>query len=132
MSEWEDKEYYWVVICRNRHFHEQHQSFWAGYKIFLGATDSYSPLPINQPRITVKCDSCGKEYEYNRKEIMRFESDPVDSFVEHPLFRDGDGPADVVEQQGPVPADVLATKSPSSPGKGFSFLKGLFGRPPGR
>jgi len=87
MSDWEDKQYFWVVICKNRHFHE-HQSFWAGHKIFLGETDSYSPLPIAEPQIRVQCDACGKEYEYLLKEILRFESDPVEGFVEHPQFRE--------------------------------------------
>jgi hypothetical protein len=87
MSDWGDKQYYWVVICKNRSFHK-HQNFWAGYKIFLGETDSFSDLPIIVPRIVVRCDACGKEYEYSQKEILKFESDPVNSFVEHPLFRE--------------------------------------------
>lgn len=87
MSEWEDKQYFWVVVCKNRHFHE-HQNIWFGHRILLGETDSISDLPISAPRITVKCDACGKENEYSRKEILKFESDPVDSFVEHPLFRE--------------------------------------------
>jgi hypothetical protein len=87
MSDWDDKQYFWVVICKNRHFHE-HQSFWGGHKIFLGETDSYSSLPIRDPRISVTCNDCGKEYEYTQKEILRFESDPMEGFVGHPLFRE--------------------------------------------
>jgi hypothetical protein len=87
MSDWEDKQYFWVVICKNHHFHE-HQSIWAGHKIFLGETDSYSSLPVTAPQIKVQCDSCGEEYEYSQKEILRFESDPVTTFVKHPLFRE--------------------------------------------
>jgi hypothetical protein len=87
MSDWEDKQYFWVVICKNRHFHE-HQNIWFGHRILLGETDSISDLPITAPRITVRCDACDKEYEYSQKEILKFESDPVDSFVEHPLFRE--------------------------------------------
>ena len=90
MSDWEDKQYFWVVICKNRHFHE-HQTNWLEHKILLGETDAYSDMPITQPRIRVTCDACGKEYEYSRKEILRFESDPVTNFVEHPLFREGVG-----------------------------------------
>jgi len=87
MSEWDDKQYYWVVICKNRHFHE-HQNIWFGHKILLGETDSFSSLPITLPRIRVACDSCGKEYEYSQKEILRAESDPIAGFEEHPLFRE--------------------------------------------
>jgi hypothetical protein len=90
MSEWEDKQYFWVVICKNRHFHE-HQTNWLEHKILLGETDAYSEMPITQPRIRVTCDACGKEYEYSRKEILRFESDPTTNFVEHPLFGEGVG-----------------------------------------
>ena len=87
MSDWGDKQYFWVVICKNRHFHE-HQNIWFGHRILLGETDSISDLPIIAPRIVVRCDACDKEYEYTRKEIPKYESDPVDSFVEHPLFRE--------------------------------------------
>jgi hypothetical protein len=87
MSDWGDKQYFWVVICKNRHFHE-HQNIWFGHKILLGETDSISDLPIIAPRIVVRCDACHKEYEYSRKEILKYESDPVDSYVEHPLFRE--------------------------------------------
>jgi hypothetical protein len=87
MSEWEDKQYFWVVVCKNRHFHE-HQNIWFGHRILLGETDSYSDLPVSAPQILVRCDACGKEYEYSQKEILKFESDPVESFVEHPMFRE--------------------------------------------
>ena len=87
MSDWDEKQYFWVVICKNRSFHE-HQSFWGGHKIFLGETDSYSDLPRVPATIRVRCDACGKEYEYGQKEILRFESDPVATFEEHPLFRE--------------------------------------------
>jgi hypothetical protein len=87
MSDWEDKQYFWVVICKNHHFHEN-RNIWFGHRILLGETDSFSDLPITAPRIVVRCDECGKEYEYSQKEILKFESDPVDSFVEHPLFRE--------------------------------------------
>jgi hypothetical protein len=86
MSEWEHKQYFWVVICKNKHFHE-HQNIWFGHKILLSETDSVSDLPTTAPWIMVRCDVCDKEYEYSRKEIPKLESDPVASFVEHPLFR---------------------------------------------
>jgi hypothetical protein len=76
-----------VVVCKNRHCREN-QNIWFGHRILLGETDSFSDLPITAPRIVVRCDACGKAYEYKRKEILKFESDPVDSFVEHPLFRE--------------------------------------------
>jgi len=86
MSEWEDKQYFWVVVCKNKHFHER-QNIWFGHRILLSETDSFADLPITAPRIMVRCDVCDKEYEYSRKEILKFESDPMASFVEHPLFR---------------------------------------------
>ena len=87
MSDWEDKQYFWVVICKNHHFHN-HENIWFGHRILLGETDSYSDLPVTAPRITVRCDDCHKEYEYSQKEILKFESEPVASFVEHPMFRE--------------------------------------------
>jgi len=86
MSEWDDKEYFWVVMCKNKHFHE-HQNIWFGHRILLGETDSYSPLPVSEPRISVTCDVCGKEYEYKLSEILKYESEQPTSFAEHPLFR---------------------------------------------
>ena len=86
MLDWEDRQYFWVVVCKNKHFHE-HQNIWFGHRILLGETDSFCSLPIAEPRISVRCDACGKEYDYKQSEILKFESDPVPSFVEHPLFR---------------------------------------------
>ena len=87
VSDWEDKQYFWVVICKNRKFHEQ-QNFWAGYKIFLAETDAYSPMPQVPAKVSVLCDSCHKVFDYSPKEILRFEADQVAAFEEHPLFHE--------------------------------------------
>lgn len=87
VSDWDDKQHFWVVVCKNRKFHER-QSFWAGYKIFLAETDAYSPLPALPPKINIHCDSCHKVFEYSPKEVLRFEADQVAAFDEHPLFRE--------------------------------------------
>jgi hypothetical protein len=87
MSEWEDRQYFWVVVCKNHRFHN-HENIWFGHRILLGETDSVSSLPITEKLISVRCDDCHKEFEYGLKEILKFESEPVATFVEHPLFRE--------------------------------------------
>jgi hypothetical protein len=84
------KEYYWVVICKNRLFHNFRGS--AGHKILLGETDAFGSLPPLGPRFNVRCDDCGKEYAYRPAEVLRFETEPPESLVAHPLFSASERP----------------------------------------
>jgi hypothetical protein len=79
-------DYFWVVICKNRHFHHKGN---LGYEhhIRLAETDAYSPLPMLTEPIQVRCDSCGQQYSYKLKEILRAEAEVPEHFVSHPLFR---------------------------------------------
>ncbi len=56
------------------------------HRILLGETDSYSPLPMLPDQFKVHCDSCGKEYWYARKEVLRADLHHPESFASHPLF----------------------------------------------
>ena len=62
-----DKEYYWVVLCKNRLFHFR-QNY--RHKILLGVTDSFAPLPRLNVPFKVQCDVCGKEYIYRSEELL--------------------------------------------------------------
>ena len=79
-------DYYWVVICKNRRFHHRGN---VGYDhpIKLGETDAYGPLPMLTESIKIRCDSCGEEYSYKRKEGMRAQAEVPENFVPHPLFK---------------------------------------------
>jgi hypothetical protein len=82
-----EKEYFWVVLCKNRHFHYlQNRS--TGHIILLGETDSVSPPPRLNAPFSVRCDNCGRQFFYQSKDILRFESDPPAVFEAHPLFAD--------------------------------------------
>jgi len=86
MAEFE-KEYFWVVKCKNRLFHLlQNRS--TGHIILLGETDSFSPPPKLEALFSVRCDDCGKEYSYHSREILRFETDRPAAFEAHHLFAD--------------------------------------------
>ena len=86
---WEDPHYCWIVLCKNRFYHMR-QSLFHGHRIPLGVTDGVSPLPAIEARFRVRCDECGKEYNYLPSEVMRYEQEIPDPFQPHPLFRDGD------------------------------------------
>lgn len=81
-------EYYWVVVCKNRWFHNFHGS--SGHKILLGQTDAFLNPPDLGARFTVRCDDCGKECAYRPHDVLRFETEALKSFIAHPLFPDLD------------------------------------------
>ena len=78
-------DYFWVVTCKNHRFHQKENPFYH-HHILLGETDPYSSLPMLPERFVVRCDSCGKEYSYERKEVLRAEVQVRDAFTTHPLF----------------------------------------------
>lgn len=82
-----EKEYFWVVQCKNRLFHRLHNQS-TGHIILLGVADSVSPPPRLKEPFSVRCDDCGKRYSYHLKEVLRFETDPPAAFKAHPLFAD--------------------------------------------
>ena len=79
-------DYFWVVVCKN---HRAHHKGNTGYehRVLLGETDAFSPLPMLPEQIDVRCDSCGEEYSYKQKEVMRDEVQVPETFVAHPLFK---------------------------------------------
>ena len=81
------KEYYWVVLCKNHRFHNR-QNTSTGHKILLGETDSFSSPPRLGTPFRAVCDDCGKEHTYQAGEVLRFETEPPESFATHPLFAD--------------------------------------------
>ena len=90
MSDWstwgdEASQYVWAVICKNHKVHDR-QNIYSGHKIPLGETDEFAPPPTLDFRITVKCDECGEEYEYDPREIVRLQMELPSDFKPHPLF----------------------------------------------
>lgn len=81
----EDRDYVWVVLCKNHRFHHKGNLSYA-HQIVLGATDARSPLPTLTQEVTVRCDSCGEEYAYKPREILRNVLEIPTGFVPHPLF----------------------------------------------
>jgi hypothetical protein len=79
-------DYFWVVVCRNRRFHHKGNTGYE-HKILLGEADAFSALPMLPEKISVRCDSCGEEYSYKQKEVMRDEVQVPDNFLPHPLFK---------------------------------------------
>lgn len=59
----------------------------AGHPILLGETDSVSPPPHLEINFLVTCDDCGKEYNYNPRELLRHQTEPPAFFATHPLLR---------------------------------------------
>ena len=84
-SPWEDANYCWVVICKNKKFHRQTNVMF-GHKIPLGETDALSPLPALSGSFPARCDECDDEYHYDPAEVLRVELTLPDKFVPHPLF----------------------------------------------
>ena len=80
-----EREYYWVVLCKNQ-FHHFLQNHFVGHVILLGETDSVSPPPAIGAGFKARCDECGKEYSYRSKDLLRFETEPPESFLPHPQF----------------------------------------------
>jgi hypothetical protein len=82
----EDRDYFWVVLCKNHRFHHKGNTSFA-HQIPLCETDAYSPLPVLTTTVTVRCDACGEEYAYRAVDIMRNEIAAPASFEPHPMFR---------------------------------------------
>ena len=83
MWDGEYQQYYWVVLCKNHHYHLK-QSQAAGHQILLGETDGVSPPPHLELDFKVRCDDCGKDYSYSPRELLRYETKPPASFLAHP------------------------------------------------
>jgi hypothetical protein len=81
----EQESYCWAVICKNNKFHRQENLF-SGHKIPLGETDAFTPPPVIDFRLTVRCDECGEEYAYDPAELVRFQTNFPPDFKPHPLF----------------------------------------------
>lgn len=84
-SPWENPNYYWVVICKNKKFHHQTNLLY-GDKIPLGETDAFAPAPAIDGAFVVRCDECGEERSYEPEEVLRIELNLPESFAPHPLF----------------------------------------------
>lgn len=83
----EDRDYFWVVLCKNHRFHHKGNTSYA-HQIVLGETDAFSPRPVLTQKVTVRCDSCGEEYSYKPTEILRNVIEIPSGFVAHPMFRE--------------------------------------------
>jgi hypothetical protein len=79
-------DYFWVVICKNRRFHQKGNTSYA-HQIPLAETDPFSPLPMLTDDIRVRCDACGAEYSYKPKEVLRGEIAVPEHFDVHFSFR---------------------------------------------
>ncbi|MBZ5680860.1 MAG: hypothetical protein LAO24_12220 [Acidobacteriia bacterium] len=80
-----DTQYCWIVICKNHKFHRQ-QNLFSGHRILLGETDAFTPHPPVDGPLNVRCDDCGKEYDYRPAEVLRYQIELPASFAPHPLF----------------------------------------------
>jgi hypothetical protein len=117
-------EHYWVVLCKNHHYHLK-QSQAAGHPILLGETDSVSPPPHLETDFKVRCDDCGKEYSYSPCELLRHETEPPASFLAHPLFADFDLVPITQQTSSSAPSSTLT----ASPAPSFSqIVRHLFQR----
>ena len=83
---YEEKQYYWIVICKNRRYHIRRNILF-GHPIPLAETDFYSAMPPLEGRFSGQCDECGEDYTYSPSEVMRFEMYPPEVVVTHKLFR---------------------------------------------
>ena len=81
----EGREYFWVVLCKNRGFHNKY-NFSSGHAIVLAETDEVSSCPQVED-FTVRCDDCGEGHTYTAKDILRAELEPPESLTPHPLFQ---------------------------------------------
>jgi serine/threonine protein kinase len=84
---WVDASYCWVVVCKNNWFHRRPNIFNV-HRIPLGETDAVLPRPALDKRLAIRCDECGKEYNYNPADVLRSEMEVPRLFVPHALFRD--------------------------------------------
>ena len=83
--DYNNTQYYWVVLCKNRRFHHKGNLSYE-HRIVLGEADAFSPPPLVDGQLKVRCDNCGEEYSYKPKEVLRAEIDVPENFVPHPLF----------------------------------------------
>ena len=60
---------------------------WVRAQNLAWEADAFSSLPMLPDKVDVRCDSCGEEYSYKRKEIMQDEVQVPGVFVPHPLFK---------------------------------------------
>jgi hypothetical protein len=72
------ESYYWVVICKNRKFHEQ-QNIYSGHKIALCEKDEFTPPPQMEP-FTVRCDEFGENQAYDAFDLVRFQMPTCSEF----------------------------------------------------
>lgn len=86
---WEENQYCWVVICKNKWFHLRQNIFY-GHKIPLGEADIHESLPDLENNFKVRCDSCHKEYFYEPADVMKSDQELPESFSPHVLFRSAD------------------------------------------
>lgn len=121
----ENQEYFWIVLCKNYHYHRK-QSQAAGHPILLGETDSVSPPPNLEEKFAVTCDDCGTEYLYRPRDVVRFETEPPESFSVHPLFADFDSVP--TTQQPVISAPSFRQPVRTAPSFG-QVIKNLFQRP---
>lgn len=85
-SPWnEPEQYVWVVICKNRKFHSR-QNVFSGHKIPLGETDAVTPPPKIDCLLTVRCDECGEEHQYDPADLVRLQMEIAPDFRPHPMF----------------------------------------------
>jgi hypothetical protein len=83
---WEDNNYCWVVLCKNRWFHFR-QTLFTSHRIPLGETDGVVSPPALKDRFPVLCDDCGKTFLYKPSDLRRYEQELPESFTPHPLFQ---------------------------------------------
>jgi hypothetical protein len=58
----------------------------SGHKIPLGATDALTPPPEIDHPLTVRCDDCGEENQYDPADLVRLQMEIAADFKPHPLF----------------------------------------------
>ena len=79
-------DYFWVVVCRNHRFHHKGNTGYE-HRIILAEADAFSSLPLLPEEIRVRCDKCGEEYNYKRKEVLRDQVQVPESLSPHPFFK---------------------------------------------
>ena len=85
MGTWDNPNYCWIVICKNKKVHRE-TNLMFGHRIPLGETDAVEPVPLSGP-ISVQCDECSQEHSYEPAEVLRVVTDLPESFTSHPRFR---------------------------------------------
>jgi len=58
----------------------------SGHKIPLGETDAVAPPPQIDYSLTVRCDDCGEEHQYDAADLVRLQMEITADFRPHPLF----------------------------------------------